>query len=300
MQFSHTLATIVLRFPFMVPTPRIIGDYQGKRIGVAPVQHEARILLADDDKVNLRLMELVLLSLGHQVILAGDGDEALSKAKTVLPDLIFLNAVLPGAAGLEVARQLKEDEATRTIPLVVMTRPDETDLRAKALEAGTDDFLTKPVEKTELRARVSSLLKVKALNEYLRDHDVKLKAEVDQRMASFKQSLEKVKRASLDTIYRLSRARTAYIVPSFVVIFALIHSGSIIDNKAIGLTLRGAARHYRMLTGNCPESARRMHRCFNLTRAVYCSMFFMRPVCLPGACKWKTASQTVNGARRTC
>ncbi len=167
---------------------------------------EAKILIIDDDDENLRFMEIALVSMGHQVILTRNGDEALGRAKAGVCDLILLNSVLPGGTGFETARRLKADEVTRFVPLIVMTGPNETDTRVKALEAGADDFLTKPVDKTELRARVNSLLKVKALNEYLANYHVKLQTEVDRRIESFKQSLEKVKRASLDTIYRLSRA----------------------------------------------------------------------------------------------
>ncbi|MFC2071706.1 HD domain-containing phosphohydrolase [Chloroflexota bacterium] len=170
------------------------------------LQEKAKILVVDDEDGNLRVMEAMLRLLGYEVILACDGEEALAKVKETAPNLVLLDTVMPEMDGFEVARRLKEDEATKTIPTVMMTTLSEVKDRVKALEAGVDDFLTKPVDATELRARVNSLLKVNAYNYYVVNYPKEMEAEVARRTESLRQEFEKMKIASLDTVYRLARA----------------------------------------------------------------------------------------------
>jgi len=113
---------------------------------------------------------------------------------------------MPKLDGFEVARRLKENVETQIIPIVMVTALQEVEDRIKALNAGADDFLTKPVEKTELRARVQSLLKVKAYNDHMRSYQKELENEVAKRTEQLKQAFEVIKSASLETIILLSRA----------------------------------------------------------------------------------------------
>jgi putative two-component system response regulator len=163
-------------------------------------------MVVDDEARNLRLMEALLAPEGYEVILAQDGEEALVRARQEPPDVILLDIMMAGIDGLEVARQLQANEETKAIPIVMVTALTETDARVKALEAGAADFLSKPVERVELRARVKSLLKVKAYNDHIRDHARELEAEVAKRTQLLKTALAEAKAASLDTVYRLSRA----------------------------------------------------------------------------------------------
>ncbi len=167
---------------------------------------QPKILVVDDEDRNLRLLEAILLPLGYEVILAQDGEEALKKVRERPPDVILLDIMMPGMDGFEVARLLKEEEDTRIIPIVMVTALREVGDRVKALEIGVDDFINKPVENTELRARVQSLLKVKAYNDHMRDYQKELETEVARRTEQLRQAFEKIKAASLDTIYRLSKA----------------------------------------------------------------------------------------------
>ncbi|MBC8459302.1 MAG: two-component system response regulator [Deltaproteobacteria bacterium] len=170
------------------------------------MEKRSKVLVVDDEEKNLRLMEALLLPMGYEVIMANNGEEALEKVQEIPPDVILLDIMMPKMDGFEVARRLKEEEDTSIIPIVMVTALREVDDRVKALEVGADDFLSKPVDKTELKARVQSLLKVKAYNDHMRDYQKELEAEVAKRTKQLRRAFEKIKMASLDTIYRLSRA----------------------------------------------------------------------------------------------
>ena len=170
------------------------------------MEEKKKILVVDDEERNLRLMEAMLIPLGYEVSLARDGEAALGMVKNISPDLILLDIMMPKMDGFEVARRLKADDGTRIIPIVMVTSLREAEDRVNALEAGADDFLSKPVDKTELGARVNSLLKVKAYNDHMRNYQKELEAEVAKRTEELRHAFEKIKVASLDTIYRLSRA----------------------------------------------------------------------------------------------
>ena len=165
-----------------------------------------RILVVDDEENILRLMEAMLPPLGYEVAVARDGDEALRKVGKIQPDVILLDVMMPKMGGFEVARRLKENDETKIIPIVMVTALSEVKDRVKALEAGADDFLSKPVDKTELTARLNSVLKVKAYNDHMRNYQQELEAEVAKRTEELRQAFEKIKMASIDTILRLSRA----------------------------------------------------------------------------------------------
>jgi len=165
-----------------------------------------KIFVVDDEERNRRLMEALLVPLGYDVVLAADGEEALRKVKETPPDVILLDVMMPGISGFDVAKKLKENGETKIIPIVMVTALQDVETRIRALEAGADDFLSKPVDKTELQARVRSLVQVKAYNDHMRDYQKELEAEVTKRTEELRQAFETIKTASLDTIYRLSRA----------------------------------------------------------------------------------------------
>ena len=165
-----------------------------------------KILVVDDEDRNLRLMEAILLPLGYDIVFAHDGKEALEKIQETPVDVILLDIMMPEMDGFEVARRLKSDNETKIIPIVMVTALQEVGDRIKALEAGADDFLNKPVDKTEVRARVASLLKVKAYNDHMRNYQQELESEVAKRTKELKKAFEKIKVVSLETIYRLTKA----------------------------------------------------------------------------------------------
>ncbi|MBW1682204.1 MAG: response regulator [Deltaproteobacteria bacterium] len=170
------------------------------------MEKKPKILVVDDEEQNLRLMEALLVPLGYDVVVARNGEETFDRVAKTNPDVILLDILMPGLNGFEVAKKLKASEGTRIIPIVMVTSLNDVEDRVRALEAGADDFLAKPVEMTELRARVQSSLKIKAYYDHMRDYQKKLEAEVARRTAQLKAAFEKIRGASLETIYRLSRA----------------------------------------------------------------------------------------------
>ena len=123
----------------------------------------ARILIVDDVPANTRLLEAKLSAEYYQVDSARDGFQALDKARDWQPDLILLDVMMPGMDGFECCRRLKADPATLHTPVVMVTALGDRTERLSGLEAGADDFLTKPVEYATLMARVRSLVRLKRL-----------------------------------------------------------------------------------------------------------------------------------------
>jgi len=159
-----------------------------------------KVLIIDDDEKDLRLMEAMLLPHGYHIAVVHDGKEALKKVGEISPDVILLDIMMPYIDGFKVLKQLKEAEETNSIPIVMVTALQEVEDRVKALDVGADDFLSKPVESTELRARVKSLLKVKAYNDYMRNHQDELKAEVAKKTRQLRTALEKIQRTLGDAV----------------------------------------------------------------------------------------------------
>ncbi len=165
------------------------------------------ILIVDDDQKNIRIIEAMLLPVKrYNLIVAASGHEALNKTVEYKPDLILLDAMMPKLNGFEVAQKLKNNKNTKHIPIIMVTALDSTEDRVKAIEAGADDFITKPIEKNILRARISSLLKVKAYHDLLSNYTVQLEKTVTIRNKEINEAYDKLKYSTLDTIYRLSRA----------------------------------------------------------------------------------------------
>jgi DNA-binding response OmpR family regulator len=119
----------------------------------------ARILIAEDDLQSVELLEAYLADTGYEIKTTTDGDATLREAQQWQPDVILLDIMMPKISGFEVCKRLRANPASRTIGILMITALDQSSDVERAVEAGTDDFLTKPINKTELLLRIRSLLK---------------------------------------------------------------------------------------------------------------------------------------------
>jgi len=133
------------------------------------IQQKSKILVVDDIPVNIQLMQTYLSSVGYETVVARNGEEALVQVKDHQPDLLLLDVMMPKMDGFETCRLLKSNQETRYIPVIMVTALNEIEDKIKGIEAGADDFITKPFNKLELLARVKSLLRMKNLHDQLQD-----------------------------------------------------------------------------------------------------------------------------------
>ena len=152
-----------------------------------------KLLVVDDTAVNVKLLADVLTAKGYTVVTASSGPDALAKVAAERPDLVLLDVMMPGMTGYEVCRKLRDDPATTMLPVVMATALDPAQERVKGIEAGADDFLTKPINQPELLARVRSLLRVKALHDELAELNRTLEARVAAQVAEL-ENLGRLKR----------------------------------------------------------------------------------------------------------
>jgi DNA-binding response OmpR family regulator len=129
------------------------------------VPNNSTILIVDDQPSARKVLQGLLAKQGYTLAFAESGQEALSKAIEVVPDLILLDVMMPDMDGFEVCKRLRADQALAEVPVVMVTALDDQDSRLMGLEAGADDFISKPFNHVELQARVQSITR---LNRYRR------------------------------------------------------------------------------------------------------------------------------------
>jgi CheY-like chemotaxis protein len=137
---------------------------------------KSRILIADDNQSNRELLEAYLAGVDCDTEMAVDGQDTLAKIKSYAPDLILLDIMMPKLSGFEVCQKLKADPATRKIMILMVTALNEAGDIERAVKAGTDDFLSKPINKVELTKRVENMLKLKDV----RDENERLRRYIDE------------------------------------------------------------------------------------------------------------------------
>jgi adenylate cyclase len=158
-----------------------------------------RILIVDDNETNRDILATRLATQGYDLCQAADGEEALAAAKTLAPDLILLDVMMPKLNGVEVCRRLKNDAALPFMSIILVTAKADTKDIVGGLDAGADEYLTKPVDQAALMARVRSTLRLKAL------HDRVLAQAAD--LASWNQTLEQRVAEQVAEIERIGRLK---------------------------------------------------------------------------------------------
>jgi class 3 adenylate cyclase/CheY-like chemotaxis protein len=153
----------------------------------------ACILVVDDTPSNVKLLSDVLTARGYAVRTATTGTEALEAIERECPDLVLLDVMMPGMSGYDVCRKIRSNPATVMLPVVMVTALDPGQERVKGIEAGADDFLSKPINQPEILARVRSLLRIKSLHDDLSDLNQNLEARVREQVSQLER-LSRLKR----------------------------------------------------------------------------------------------------------
>jgi two-component system alkaline phosphatase synthesis response regulator PhoP len=132
-----------------------------------PTNRKSRILIADDNVPNVELLEAYLVDIECEIAVAVDGRDTLDKVASFKPDLILLDVMMPKLSGFEVCKKLRDDPSTKNIMVLMVTALNELGDIERAVDAGTDDFLSKPVNKLELLKRVQNMLKLRHVTDEL-------------------------------------------------------------------------------------------------------------------------------------
>lgn len=170
-----------------------------------------KILIVDDEDVNVRLLKALCENLGYETITASNGKEAIDKAFEHLPDLILMDVMMPEMDGFEATERLKHDDRTRHIPVIIVTALDSRADRLKGISKGANDFLTKPIDSEELSLRVMNNLKIKEYHDFLKNYSVILEGQVAEKTRELRKAYEelegahaRLKSSYAETIHRLA------------------------------------------------------------------------------------------------
>lgn len=158
-----------------------------------------KVLIVDDEVNNRTYLDTLLTSEGYATLQAHDGQMALDIIKSHQPDLILLDAMMPVLNGFELAEKLKSDEATKIIPIIMLTSLTDRTSKMRALQCGVEEFVTKPVDRAELWIRVRNLLRLKEYNDFLSDYSRTLEIQVEERTAQLLSSY-------FDSMFSIMRA----------------------------------------------------------------------------------------------
>src|ERR1035437_4024556 len=181
-----------------------------RRILSTVMKSPPSILIVDDESQNRRLLEVLLTPEGYTLRTAAGGKQALASIAQDPPDLILLDFLMPGVDGRQVASAVKADPATSNIPIIMLTALDHREARLRALDAGVEEFLTKPVDRAELWLRVRNLLRLKELSDLLEHHQGTLEAQVCARTADL-QRFRTAMDATDDAILLVNRTTMRFI-----------------------------------------------------------------------------------------
>ena len=173
----------------------------------------ATLLIVDDEPHVRKLLKTLLQHEGYQTLSAGSGEEALQLVAQQPPDLILLDIMMPGMDGYEVASHLKGDEATASIPIIMLSALSEPSARVTGLQTGAEEFISKPVERVELWLRVRNLLRLKARGDHLKVHNLMLEQQLQQQTGEpAGMSVHDLARQDLENALRLAVETNAFSV----------------------------------------------------------------------------------------
>jgi DNA-binding response OmpR family regulator len=165
-----------------------------------------RILIADDNAINVDILRTRLVAHGYEIVTASDGEAALSAVRVREPDLVLLDVMMPKLDGIEVCRRLKADRSLSFTPVILVTaRADSNDVVA-GLDAGADEYLTKPVDQAALVARVKSMLRIKALHDTVQEQTGLLERQADD-LRKLNVTLEDRVAAQVAELERMARLK---------------------------------------------------------------------------------------------
>jgi putative two-component system response regulator len=170
-----------------------------------------QILIADDMQDNREILSVILEDLGYATITANDGVEAVKKATENIPDLVILDIMMPNMDGFEACKKIKANSSTAHLPVIIVSALTDTEKRIEGLQAGANDFISKPFNRVELTVRVKNLIKIKEYNDFMANHNKLLKEEVDAKTSDLKKAFEDLDRSHellqqghIETIERLT------------------------------------------------------------------------------------------------
>ncbi len=193
-----------------------------------------QILIVDDNPANLEIFQTRLSAHGYDIITARDGEEGLAVARERQPDLILLDIMMPKMDGIEVCRRLKDDPSLPFMPIILVTaKADAKDVVA-GLEAGGNDYLTKPVDHNALVARVKSMLSIKALHDTTQEQAERLKTQATQ-LAEWNQTLEKRVAEQLEELDRVGQLKR-FFSPQLAELIVSSGSESLIESHRREIT----------------------------------------------------------------
>ena len=170
------------------------------------MRQPALILIADDNEANRDILARRLEAHGYNLIMAKDGEQALAAARSTLPDLILLDIMMPKMDGLEVCRQLKTDKSLPFIPIILVTALTDSKEIVAGLDAGGDEYVTKPIDQAALVARVRSTLRIKHLHDTVHDQSERLAVQADE-LAKWNNTLQQRVSDQLAEIERMNRLK---------------------------------------------------------------------------------------------
>ncbi len=157
-----------------------------------------RILVVDDEAINRELLEAILTGFGYEIETAADGFEALAKLRLDI-DLVLCDLMMPGMDGFEVVRKIREDPDNADVPVCMVTILSGTEQRLRAVAAGANDFIAKPVDRLEVEVRVRALLKIKEAQDALKRYQSGLEETVERRTTALREALQEMSAAHRET-----------------------------------------------------------------------------------------------------